>query len=153
MALGFRFAEDAFDLVDVHHRGWVNDTMALELLKTLGLHGMSQQEQIALVRSMDPGATSRIEKAEFEQAVRRRMSAPDTPEELAELLRLLDPTESGITSVDLKAIFAKYNVEASDEALQELLQHAADSSPVLTNDHWRALNATRTSRTRKPTKY
>jgi Ca2+-binding EF-hand superfamily protein len=153
MALDEAFAVEAFDLADTHQRGWIEEATAARLLNALGFATLSTQERVAFLRSMDPGASGRIDRSEFLHALKRRLAAPDSPEELAEALHLIDTNEAGCSATDLKAVFDKYGVAATDGALKHYVAVAAEGAPVMTSHHWRAVQTKQTSATRSATKY
>lgn len=138
MALTADMMRDAFRLMDAHNRGWLPAADVSQLVNSIGFHGLSAQEHEALIKAMDPGATGRIEFAEYERVVLRRQVAPGSPEELHEALDVLDPTHSGLAKSDLAAAAEACGVQVSQATLNEMFASAADSSPTMSTEHWRA---------------
>eukprot|EP00672_Neobodo_designis_P015314 CAMPEP_0174843724 /NCGR_PEP_ID=MMETSP1114-20130205/10708_1 /TAXON_ID=312471 /ORGANISM="Neobodo designis, Strain CCAP 1951/1" /LENGTH=150 /DNA_ID=CAMNT_0016077953 /DNA_START=35 /DNA_END=483 /DNA_ORIENTATION=+ len=149
MTLTMRFAADAFRAMDVHHRGWLEGERVGELVAALGLDAMSEQERVALIRSMDPGATGRVEFSEFQQAISRRLSPPESPEELAEFLRVVDSADAGLTASGLVTAYAEAGVAAREGDVAAHISVATDGEQAITGEHWRFVLTTKTSATRR----
>ena len=139
-------------MADVQGRGWISEVAAGDLLVALGFGSLSDQERMALVKAMDPGATGRIDKSEFEQAIQRRLAAPDSPEELAQMLRVLDPADAGTTSTDMKKAFEAQGADLDQAALERLINGVADGNPVMNGEHWRQVTTKQSSSSRLSTK-
>jgi Ca2+-binding EF-hand superfamily protein len=153
MTLTMRFAADAFRAMDVHHRGWLEGDRVAEIVARLGLDAVSEQERVALIRSMDPGATGRVEFGEYEQAISRRLAAAESPEELAEFLRAVDSADAGLTATGLVAAYAAADVNAREVDVAAHIAAATDGEQAMNGEHWRFVLTTKTSATRRATKY
>jgi Ca2+-binding EF-hand superfamily protein len=156
MTLTTRFATDAFRCLDVHHRGWLEVDRVGELVARLGLSNVSEQERVALIRSMDPGATGRVEFGEYEQAIARRLAPADSPEELAEFLRTVDSADAGLTAAGLVTAYADAGVKAREADAAAHIAAATDGAEeqqAISGEHWRYVLTTKTSATRRATKY
>lgn len=151
MALTLRFATDTFRLADVEGRGWLPDEAVIDIIDALGFE-LSDNERGAMARAMDPGATGRIELAEFEHAIGRRLAAPDSPEELAAFCRLVDSAETGVSYGELHETLARDDVQADPQELRRAIDLVTDGAS-LSAEHWRSVLMAKSSATRRSTKY